>query len=355
MPEVGSSDVAESASIRSEPQLRGYTLEWADPASCVFSKQNRLYRAAEPLAPLEFIAAFPADPWIGSVARLRPVQRLLRHMFYNVVLLGDGSYFLTFNKAIGVLKATGIQMVRGLQRPCRVLRGCCAVSDRGDIYFSEYLDNAERGPMRVYRYQPGIDEIETIYTFPAQSIRHAHGIFADPWSGALWCTTGDQGMENRILRTADGFRTVDCVGCGDESWRAVSLQFTPDAIYYAMDAEFTENYIFRIDRRSGAREVVHPVEGPVYYSTSAAASLFFAVTAELCPSQQGGFAALWRVGPDGEARRIFTMDKDRLPCFYFMPGVIEFPRGPGLRDRLYFHTTSLKSDDAMFSVALTSH
>lgn len=354
MPEVGSSDAVEAGSLRSEPQLRGYTLEWADPASCVFSKRNRLYRAAEPMAPLAFVAAFPVDLWIAGVARLRPVQRVLRHMFYNVVRLGDGSYFLTFNKAIGMLTPAGIQTVRGLARPCRVLRGCCAVLDRGDIYFSEYLDNAERGPMRVYRYRPGVDEVETVYTFPAQSIRHAHGIFADPWSDALWCTTGDYGQENRILTTADGFRTVECVGCGDESWRAVSVQFTADAIYYAMDAEFTQNYIFRIDRLSGVREIIRPVEGPVYYSTSAGQSLFFAVTAELGPSQQGRFAALWRVDADGEARRIFTLDKDWLPRHYFMPGTIEFPRGPGFPDRLYFHTTALEADDAVFSVGLTA-
>jgi len=355
VPEVDESDIVGSPSIRLEPQLKGYTLEWAEPERCVFSKRNRLYQAPTPLEPLEFLAVFPADPWFDRAARLRPLQRLLRHMFYNVVRLDDGSYFLTFNKSIGVLRGTRIEEVTGLQRPCRVLRGCCAVSQSGDVYFSEYLDNAKREPMRVYRYDPDENNVETVYEFPPGSVRHAHGIFADPWSDALWCTTGDRGMENRILRTTDAFRTVDCIGSGDESWRAVSLQFTSDAIYYAMDAEFTQNYIFRIDRRSGLREAVQPVEGPVYYSTRVLETLFFAVTAELCPSQQGRFAALWRVGAGGAARRIFTLDKDWLPRLYFMPGTIEFPRGPGLPDRLYFHTTSLTSDDAMFSVGLTSH
>jgi hypothetical protein len=284
---------------------------------------------------------------------VRIAQRLIRFMFTNVLRLHDGTWFVTFDKSIGILSGSVIRVLRGLEVPSRSVRGCCALSKEGDVYFGEYWGNPERGPMRVYRYRAGSDAIETAYTFPAGAVRHVHGVFHDPFTGDLWCTTGDKGGENRIMKTSDGFATLDIVGTGDETWRCVTPQFTRDAIYYAMDAEFQQNYIYRIDRHSGKREVVGPVEGPVYYATSAAGSLYFGVTAELCPSQQGKFAAIWRVRADGQAERIFTMDKDWLHPWYLMYGLIEFPRGPGRPDRLFFHTTALKADDAMFSVDLT--
>jgi hypothetical protein len=340
--------------VREEPKLAGYTLEWADPSLCIFSKRNRLYSAAAPDAPRTHLATFPAPPWKAAASTVRIAQRLLRFMFTNVLQLRDGTWFVTFDKSIGILSGSSIRVLRGLHVPSRVVRGCCALSRDGDVYFGEYWGNPDRGPMRVYRYSPGSDVIETAHTFGASEVRHVHGVFADPWSGDLWCTTGDKGGECRIMKTSDGFRTIDVVGTGDETWRAVTPQFTRDAIYYAMDAEYQQNYIFRIDRTSGVRETIGPVEGPVYYATTAAGNLYFGVTAELCPSQQGKFAAIWRVRADGHAERIFTMDKDWLHPWYLMYGLIEFPRGPGLANRLYFHTTALKADDAMFSVDLTA-
>jgi hypothetical protein len=37
--------------------------------------------------------------------------------------------------------------------------------------------------------------------------------------------TGDAGSECRIMRTEDGFASVETVGEGDETWRAVSVLF----------------------------------------------------------------------------------------------------------------------------------
>ena len=79
--------------------------------------------------------------------------------------------------------------------------------------------------------------------------------------------------------------------------------------------------------------------------------MYFGVAAELCPSQHGRQASLWRVDPDGSAERVFSMEKDPLNVTYFLPGTLGFPGGPGFPGRLFFHTTALESDNCTFSMA----
>jgi hypothetical protein len=359
--------------VREETELRGFTVEWAEPGSLLLSRYNELYAAESLGGPRRRLLSFPRPAWKSAASRVRLAQRALRFMYYNALPLGDGSLFLTFGKSIGWLprwsaaapggassvprgsaaEGGGAPLIpTGLLRPTRVLRSGCALFD-GAVYFGEYLDNAERHELPIYRYTPGDARVEIAHLFPAGAIRHMHGIYFDPFEGELWAAGGDVGGECRIMRSSDGFKTIDVVGSGDESWRVVSLRFTKDSIFYATDAEFTQNHIYRIDRRSGVREQLAPVEGPVFYSTTVAGRNFFAVTAERCPSSQGDVATIWEAGDGVEPHRIATFDKDLWSVRYFMPGSIDFPRGPGLPDRLLFRLTALKGDGRTFSIALS--
>jgi hypothetical protein len=339
--------------VRAEEALGRTTVEWAEPGRYLLSRRNELFESDVLRPPFRRLGAFPAPVWQRTASLLRPAQRALRFMYWNVLPLQDGSIFLTFAKSIGVYRNGGITALAGLVRPCRILRRGAALAADGSVYFGEYLLNPNRGAMRVYRYTPGDDRVEIAHVFPAAAVRHIHGIFADPYEGGLWCLSGDVGAECRIMRTMDGFRTIDVVGSGDETWRSVSMLFLPTAIYYAMDAEFTQNYIYRLDRRSGERTRLAAVDGPVYYSHAAGDDYYFAVTAELCPSQKGRTAELWRVRNEtGLCERVLTLEKDRYSVKYFMPGTIDFPRGPGLPDKLLFRATALAGDNHTFSLAL---
>jgi hypothetical protein len=139
---------------------------------------------------------------------------------------------------------------------------------------------------------------------------------------------------------------MDIVGSGDETWRSVSIQFTRDAAWYAMDAEFEKNFIYRIDRRTGRRDRIVGIEGPVYYSCAVGEDLFFAVTAELCPSQAGlRCAVLWHIDPSGNSSRVVEYQKDRWSVPIFLPGALYFPQGPGDGTSFYFQGTALAGAD----------
>lgn len=344
---------APGVDLRLEEGVGRFTVEWIEPGKVLLSRRNHLFAADSLTGERRKIGTFPAPAWKRAATSIRQGQRALRFVYYNVLPLADGSIFLTFGKSVGVWRDGAVTPLRGIERPCRILRSGAALAQDGAVYFGEYLDNAERGVMRVYRYAPGDDRAEVAHVFAPGEVRHIHGIFADPLDGSIWCVSGDVEGECRIMRTADAFRTIDVIGSGDESWRTVSVQFSRDAVFYAMDAEFTTNHILRVDRRTGERTKLAAIGGPVYYSFAAGEQIFFAVTAELCPSQPEPQAELWCVdAATSECRRIATLRKDRYSVRYFMPGTIDFARAALPADRLVFKATALAGDDRTFSVSL---
>jgi hypothetical protein len=256
------------------PDLRGFTIEWAEHGAFILSKQDRLYSSRDLKGPFEQLAKISAPAWKSAASRIRLGQRFLRFIVTNVVRLNNGDLFVTFDKSVGMVRDGKYQTLEGLIRPCRVLRSACATDADGSIYFGEYLANNERREMRIYRYAPGNERVDVAYTFPAGSIKHIHGVYRDEYAGTLVCLTGDNDPECRILRTNDGFRTLEVVGQGDESWRAVSVLFQKENFFYGTDAEFRPNQIYKVDRETLERKEIGEVSGTVFYSKASAKTSF---------------------------------------------------------------------------------
>ncbi|HKP70519.1 MAG TPA: hypothetical protein VJV05_14625 [Pyrinomonadaceae bacterium] len=338
-------------SVQEIPALRGYTVEWAEHGNYYLSHRNVLYHSVDLKPPFKQIAVVAAPSWKELASNFRLGQRLLRFMMTNVVPLSNGEIFVTFDKTVGVIRNGSYISLGGLVRPCRVLRSACAIDIKGDIYFGEYLGNDERGEMRIYRYRPGTDSLEIAYTFPPNSIKHIHGIYADPFDDSLLCLTGDDLSECRMIRTSDGFQSTETVGDGDETWRAVSILFDKDAMYYGMDAEFRANHIYRLDRATSERQSLGEVNGTVFYSKQLGGDRFFATTAENAPSQTENVAALWNVTDAGELLEVAKFHKDRWHGTLFMFGTIHFPYANKVADKLFFSLVGVREDNRTFIVS----
>lgn len=329
-------------------ELRGYTVEWAEPDSFYLSRRNEIFHATSLKPPFEKIGTATAPAWKSIVSRVRLAQRLLRFAVTNVIPLKNGETFVAFDKSIGVIRNGKFQILKNLVRPCRILRAACAIDGKGDVYFGEYIDNATRGAMRIYRYRQGADALEIAYTFPEKTIRHVHGIYFDEFTESLFCLTGDADDECCFWRSNDGFRTIERVGTGDETWRAVSVQFKKDAFYYGMDAEYQTNHIYKIDRRTLDRKSLGEVNGTVFYSKKIGADLFFATTAENAPSQIENVAAVWHVDENDHLQKIASFKKDRRHPSLFMFGIIHFPFVNRLENELYLHVVGVEEDNQVF-------
>lgn len=332
--------------------LKGFTVEWAEPGNYILSRRNRLFQTTSLDIPPKHLADIEAPGWKAAASRFRLAQRLLRFMVTNVVPLANGELFITFDKSAGVVRDGKYRTLGGMQRPCRVLRSACAVDSNGEVFFGEYLANEERGPMRIYKYSPGAENIETAYTFPAGTIRHIHGIYLDPQTNGLICLTGDNDNECRIIRSDDGFRTMETIGEGDETWRAVSVLFRENSMVFGMDAEFQTNHIYEMNRETREKTSLGTVNGTVFYSKQIGDDLFFATTAEDAPSQTENVAAVWHVSPAGELNEITRFEKDGWHKTLFMFGTIHFPYGSVANSapplELYFHLVGVREDNRVY-------
>jgi len=336
--------------VQEVPELKGHTVEWAEPGNYYLSRRNRLYKSLDLKPPFAAVAAIDAPAWKSLAAHSRLGQRLLRFMVTNVRPLNNGDLFVTFDKAVGVIRSGRYIPLKGLIRPCRVLRSACAVDTSGDVYFGEYLANEMRGEMRVYKYSPGDDHLQAVYVFPPGSIKHIHGIYFDPKGNALYCLTGDDERECQILRTRDGFQTLEVVGHGDETWRAVSMLFDEHRIYYGTDAEFRSNHIYAAERDSFERKILGEVNGTVFYSKRIGGDLFFTTTAENAPAQKENVAAIWHVDSQGNCTELIKFKKDRWHKALFQFGTIHFPAMSDNMDHLYFHLVGVEGDNHTFKL-----
>lgn len=329
---------------------KGFTLEWMSEDECFLSRGNRLFRVARKCGQwLDTQPSYsvPAPIWKAIAGRSRLAARLMRFSFYNLLRIGLDDWFYTFDRSIGRLRDGKTVPVTDQIRPMRVLRGGCCVTEAGNILFGEYIGNPRRDyTVRIFRYCPSSDRVEVAHAFEAGQIRHIHGIYADTIEPEVcWALCGDLPYECRIYRSRDEFRSIEPVGMGDETWRAVSVRFAKKGLIYGMDAEFAQNHLFCLDRESGIRTKLADLGGPVYYSCSSGSDHFFGVTAELCPSQREPHAELWRVGIDLNANCLVIAQKDRWPVRYFQAGHFQFPQGPGLNGQLYFSALGLADCD----------
>lgn len=340
--------------VENVPELRGYTIEWAEPENFYLSRQNRLFHTASLKSPFKQIAAIDAPFWKQAASNFRLAQRLLRFMVTNVIPLENNDLFVTFDKSVGIIQNGKYKQLKGLTRPCRVLRSACAVDESGNIFFGEYLANDERGEMRVYKYSKDADTLEIVYTFPKNSIKHVHGLYFDEFTKSIFCLTGDDEKECQVLRSSDGCKTFETVGQGDETWRAVSVLFSAEHFYYGTDAEFRANHIYKVNRKSLERENLREVGGTVFYSKQIGEDLFFTTTAENAPSQKENVASLWHTDSGGNCQEIIKFKKDFWHPTLFMFGTIHFPFGNKLENELYFHLVGVNEDNQTFRVRKVS-
>ncbi len=337
--------------VENVPELRGYTVEWAETGNFYLSLRNEIFHSENLKPPFKKIAAVDAPSWKNLAANFRLAQRLLRFQVSNIIPLSAHELFITFDKSVGIVRDGKYQTLKGLVRPCRVLRAACAVDGNGDIYFGEYLANAEHGEMRIYRLRKGGDALEIAYTFPPHSIRHIHGLYYDKFSDSLFCLTGDDEKECRFIRSSDGFKTSEIVGQGDETWRAVSVIFDEESFYYGMDAEFRTNFIYKTNRQTLDRKPLGEVNGTVFFSKKIGSDLFFTTTAENAPIQTENVAALWHIDENEKCERLVSYKKDRWHTSLFQFGTIHFPYLSNLENELYFHLVGVEEDNQVFKIS----
>lgn len=218
------------------------------------------------------------------------------------------------------------------------LHGTLCEDPDGWIYFGEYFMNPKRREVKLWKVAPDLSSHEVAHCFAPGSIRHIHGVFADPYEpGVLWCSVGDYLNECYLFRSDDQFQTIKRYGEGTQRWRAVHLFFTEDHVCWLTDTECQQNYACRMDRNTGDLELGQEIIGSSWYGTTTVEGTHIAFSV-VEPGYGGQSDRAFILVSDDAFRwhATFSFKKDFfVPMGKFKYGVICCPSGPMKESALY--------------------
>lgn len=279
--------------------------------------------------------------------RCRLTSRGLRLGVRSLRKLNSGTVLAVADRKIFRFSGERLDTVHQFRRGIGPLREGWCQDDGGNIYLGEYFLNRKREPVTLLKSENDGKSWRIIHTF--SDIRHIHCVQYDPFAGRVWVGTGDADSESRLLFSPDRGATWTNIGSGDQRFRAVSLLFTSDYVYWGTDAPSRQNHIYRYSRQSGVVTAVVEIGGPVHYSAiSGNGLLVFATTAEGKSEGRSGAwdnkAHLWASDNGTDWQDIAGWGKDGLP-YILGYGRILFAHGQ-YRDKLFFTPQCVKQVDS---------
>ena len=206
--------------------------------------------------------------------------------------------------------------------------GWCEDAD-GNVYYGEY-GAARNGDTHLMKSTDDARTWRPVCTFPEKVIRHIHAVQYDEYGKLLWVATGDRHPECQIAYSSDGGKSFTTIGQGDQVWRAVSLLFTEDYVYWGVDAPEQPGRIVRWNRTTREVEKVADIVGPVFYSECLQdGTMLMATIMQNADAYGSDRAVVWRSrnGTSWLAVAGFRRDEKQAPGAV---GFVTFPRGKPL-------------------------
>lgn len=218
----------------------------------ICSKYNRIYSTEDLGRSFNFIGSFK-DPsrfsFLLSFSRL--LRRIFRSTVYRLRVMDNGNIVFVFKGGIYLLRpGHGIA-----EKVLPITKGSRPVSlahkPGGLIVFGEYHENRDREAIHIYGSNDFGETWRAVYTFPAGSIRHIHGITYDKWDDCFWICSGDFGSEVKLFRAGPRFGNVEVALEGGQANRFYSLVATKNKVVMANDSPNAANHICELDKKTG--------------------------------------------------------------------------------------------------------
>jgi len=283
----------------------------------------------------------------------RPLARAMRADKANLFVNRSGSVLAIRASQVYRLDGTGVVTPLFTVAGDSVLHGGICEDQDGWTTFGEYFMNPAREGVRIWRVSSALDTWEIAHTFPAGSTRHVHGVYRDPYDEqALWVTAGDIDGECFFYRTRDRFKTLERIGGGGQTWRAVRLFFTPEYICWLTDSQLKQNRALRMERATGRIEEGMFLQAPAWYGAQTSDGLYIAfTTVEPGPAVQRSSAAVLVSEDAFQWQEVYQFMKDPWrPMKLFKYGVISCPAGPLSADEFYISGEGLVGLDGISAV-----
>lgn len=270
---------------------------------------------------------------VSKKDRIITVLPLFRRLFRKSIhhLMVYENFFVVFANKESFVYLDKQLILRAPLHGSRPLVVCTTPS--GEMYYGEYVTNYSTKTISIFKICKNTLIWEPVWTF--ENVRHVHGVFHDPYTDAIWVTTGDYGEEIGIWRTDDAFRTLAKVVGNTQQYRTIQLLFTEDHIYFGSDTPLELNYIYRMDRDGHNTELLMHVDSSIFYGCKVGESLFFSTCVEPSVLNKTRNVDVFRSDNGSSWYKYLTYKKDFLPMRYFQYGQVTFPSGKMENGLLY--------------------
>jgi len=245
---------------------------WASRGFSIYFKKNEEKSFSR-------ISRVPVQHGISSVLDFRTTRHLLnKHDVLDLLVINEntlvvfagGYVFQSVSNGETFLEVDKINNF-GFETGRGILAQGYTTDKNGNVYWGEYWRNETRSfPIRLFKSADRGISWAPAKVFTSGEIRHIHAVQYDPFFDAIWVTTGDDGNECKIMYSTDGGESFTLVGSGSQQWRAVSLMFTKEKVYWGMDGS-TEEMPFQIwswDRETAKVESVSEINSYAFFSAT---------------------------------------------------------------------------------------
>ena len=215
------------------------------------------------------------------------------------------------------------------------------------IYYGEYFLNHESTAVNIYKRDDNASW-RIVYTFPAGSIYHIHGIVPCKEKDCVYILTGDKDAESGIYEARNGFKDVKVIVSGKQAYRACVALPTDNGLLYTTDTPLEDNYLYHLDFDTKDIKAVCKIDGPcIYGKVISDNEIVFSTSVEpdsrlprwkyelskkVGPGIKDNYSHVYIASYDSEninVEEIFKAKKDCLPMGIGQFGVIMFPSGEG--------------------------
>lgn len=287
----------------------------------------------------QFLLELPISAKRKAMMRFRLVERLLRMEPRLAVSIEGGNFLLSCAGKIYRVDPRRKELAEELQLRTRMNNPLMfAKKENGNILFGEYFSNNDYEEVCVFERDAG--NWKKVYSFPAGTIYHIHGIVVE--GEKIYILTGDKDNESAIWFTQNGFDHVEMLVGGSQKYRACVAYPFQEGLIYATDTPLEQNYLYYLRRENGTwvNDVLAEMPGPCIYGTIRRDGFYFATSVEpdaslgdmryrfsykLGRGVKDRYTHIIRCTKDGNISEVAKFKKDLWPMLMFQFGNCLFP------------------------------
>jgi hypothetical protein len=238
-----------------------------------------------------------------------------------------------------------IKFVHKLKNGSSLLHNSIAVTPYG-IYFGEYANYSHGVVINVHNIDLKVTKGDIVYSFPESTVKHIHSCAWDPYDSKIWILTGDDGDECKIMTADHNFNNISIIGQGGQIWRAVSIVFKSNYVYWFMDSPIDVSRVVKYSRVYQSTQLLQEFEGPIWYVKELSDNSYILSTVvEPGDSADNKYVYVYHSTDLENWKKIHTFEKDLFSGPYFKFSTLFFSSGRQSKSCFYISAQSIKHMD----------